>query len=178
MALNLIPKLLLVLVLSMTTFSAIASSSKEYKETHMSMFLQDFLTGPNVTDIPVAGVAGKLWAFNQFGTLYVNDNPLTEGPSPQSAEVGRAPGIFMASALDGSSGLVAFSVVFTNKEYNGSTIEILGNSKILDPVRELSVASGTGKFRFARGYATLETYFLDIPRAYSIVRLNITVEHK
>ncbi len=84
----------------------------------------------------------------------------------------------MASALDGLSALIVFSVRFTNKEYNGSTIEIQGNSILMEPVRELSVVSGTGKFRFARGYATCETYFVDTPAGYGVVRLNITVEHK
>ncbi|XP_050374930.1 pterocarpan synthase 1-like [Argentina anserina] len=170
--------LLFVLVLSVTTFSGIASSSKELKETHMSMYLQDFIAGPNVTDIPVAGVAGKLWLFNQFGTVYVTDNPITIGPSSNSASMGRAQGVFVSSALDGLSGLVLFSVGFTNKEYNGSTLEIQGNSKILEPVRELSVVSGTGKFRFARGYATCETYSVDIPIGYSVIRFNVTVEHR
>ena len=183
MALNLVPKftnrsLLLVLVLFMTTFSGIASGSKEFKETNMSMYLHDFISGPNVTDIPVAGVAGKLWTFSQFGSFYVTDNPLTEGPSLHSPAVGRAQGVFVASALDGLSALIVFSVRFTNKEYNGSTIEIQGNSILMEPVRELSVVSGTGKFRFARGYATCETYSVDTPAGYAVVRLNITVEHR
>ncbi|KAL6143902.1 hypothetical protein ACLB2K_054597 [Fragaria x ananassa] len=108
----------------MTTFSGIASSSEEFKETCMSMYLQDFIAGPNVTDIPVAGVAGKLWSFRQFGTIYVTDNPLTEGPSLHSPSVGRAQGVFVAAALDGLNALIVFSVRFTNKEYNGSTLEI------------------------------------------------------
>lgn len=83
----------------------------------------------------------------------------------------------MTSALDGSNALVFFSIVFTNKKYNGSTIEIQGNSKQFEPVTEVGVVSGTGKFRFARGYATLETYFVDAPNAYSVIRCNITVQH-
>ncbi|KAL6135238.1 hypothetical protein ACLB2K_067466 [Fragaria x ananassa] len=124
----------------MTTFSGIASSSEEFKETRMSMYLQDFIAGPNVTDIPLR-------------------------VSPES--------------FGASVNLEQF--MFTNKEYNGSTLEIQGNSILREPVRELSVVSGTGKFWFARGYAmceTAETYSVDSLIGYAVVRFNVTVEHK
>ncbi|KAL6136907.1 hypothetical protein ACLB2K_062202 [Fragaria x ananassa] len=163
----------------MTTFSGIAGSScEEFKETRMSMYLQDFIAGPNFTDIPVAGVAGKLWSFSQFGTVYVTDDPLTQGPSLHAPSVGRAQGVFVAAALDGLNAHIVFSVRFTNKEYIGSTLGIQGNSILREPVRELSVVSGTGKFRFARGYATCETYSVDSSIGYAVVRFNVTVEHK
>ncbi|XP_062009396.1 pterocarpan synthase 1-like [Rosa rugosa] len=166
---------LVILVLS-TTFLAMASTH-EFKETQMSLYFQDFTTGSNLTTLPIAGIAGKFWTFDQFGTVYVTDDPLTEGPSPKSTLVGRGQAFIVTSALDGRNALVFLSIVFTNKKYNGSTIEIQGNSKQFEPVREVAVVSGTGKFRFARGYATLETYFVDQPRGYSVIRCNITVQH-
>ncbi|KAL6143903.1 hypothetical protein ACLB2K_054598 [Fragaria x ananassa] len=168
--------LVLLLVFAMST-SALSSQASDLKETRMVLYFQDFSGGPNATSIPIAGIAGKLWTFTQFGTVYVTDDTMTQGPSPKSAVVGRAQGVTVAAALDGSNALVLVSLVFTNREYNGSTIEIQGNSKQFQPVREVAVVSGTGKFRFARGYATFETYFVDLPSAYSILRCNVTVQH-
>ncbi|XP_050379902.1 pterocarpan synthase 1-like [Argentina anserina] len=173
MVLNISPLLILVLT---TTFLAMARTH-EFKETYMSLYFQDFTAGPNLTTLPLAGIACKLWTFDQFGTVYVNDDPITEGPCPESALVGRAQAFVVTSALNGRNALVFLSIVFTNKKYNGSTIEIQGNSKQFEPVREVAVVSGTGEFRFARGYATLETYFVDQPRGYSVIRCNITVQH-
>ncbi|KAL6140168.1 hypothetical protein ACLB2K_058469 [Fragaria x ananassa] len=167
---------LLILVLS-TTVLAMASTHHEFKETQLSIYLQDFNAGPNLTDTPIVGIAGKLWRYDQFGTVYIVDDPITVGPSHKSAVVGRAQGTFVTASLDGRNALVLLSIVFTNKKYNGSTIEIQGNSKQFKPIREVAVVSGTGKFRFARGYATFETYFVDQPTGYSVIRSNITVQH-
>ena len=172
--------LLLILVLSTTVsgLSAMASTTHhDFKETQLSLYMHDFTAGPNLTDIPVAGIAGKLWVFNQFGTLYVNDESLTEGPSRDSAVVGRAQGFAVTASLDGRNALTLMSIVFTNKKYNGSTIEVQGSYKQYEASTEVPVVSGTGKFRFARGYVIFETYFFDIPSGYSIIRCNITVHH-
>ena len=151
--------------------------AKQFKETKMSMYLQDVSAGPNATVIPVTGIAGKLWTFTQFGTVFVTDDPITKTPDSNSAPVGRLQGIYVTSGLNGLNSHVSVSIVFTNKVYNGSTLELQGNSKQFEGVREVSVVSGTGKFRFARGYATFETYFLDLPNAYSVIRCNVTVLH-
>lgn len=102
---------------------------------------------------------------------------MTEGANPKSPIVGRAQGITVTSSQDGRNALVLVSLVFTNMQYNGSTLEIQGISKQFEPIREVAVVSGTGKFRFARGYATFETYFVDSSTAYSVERCNVTVQH-
>ena len=66
------------------------------------------------------------------------------------------------------------STVFTNKEYNGSTIQIQGSNNNA-PVTEVAVVGRTGKFWFARGYVTSKTYSLDIATQNSVVQLNVTV---
>ncbi|GMY09867.1 dirigent protein 2-like [Fagus crenata] len=180
MATNFVPKrhtiLFLALVLATTTYLAKAT---DLKETQLSLYFQDISAfgNPNATVIPVAGIAGKAWTFTQFGTVYVTDDYITETSDPKSPEVGRAQGMYVTAGLDGLNSHVMISVVFTNKEYNGSTIQIQGISKQFDSVREVAVVAGTGIFRFARGYATFETYFLDIPTQYSVIRCNVTVQH-
>lgn len=148
------------------------------RETKMSLYFQDISSGgSNATVIPVAGIAGKVWWFTQFGTIFVTDDPITETPDPKSASVGRAQGIYATASSDGLHSHVMISIVFTNEAYSGSTLEIQGNSKQFEAVREVSVVSGTGKFRYARGYATFETYYLDIPASYSVIRCNVSVQH-
>ncbi|KAF8410740.1 hypothetical protein HHK36_003277 [Tetracentron sinense] len=61
--------------------------------------------------------------------------------------------------------------------YNGSTLEIQGANRFFQKYIEMSVVSGTGVFQFARGYAILETVFIDIPNLTAIIRWNVTVLH-
>ncbi|KAJ4730057.1 Dirigent protein [Melia azedarach] len=107
----------------------------------------------------------------------VTDDPIIEGPDLNSAAVGHAQGIYVTSRFDGMNTHVMMSIVFTNNAYNGSTLEIQGTSKQFEVVREVAVVSGTGKFRFAREYATFENYFMDVPSAYTVIRCNVTILH-
>ncbi|KAL6287344.1 hypothetical protein ACE6H2_011734 [Prunus campanulata] len=91
MASNFIPNLSdfsfsILLVLAMAPFLA---QSSELKETRLVLYFQDNVSaGPNATSLPVAGIAGKLWTFAQFGTVYVTDDPFTSGPEPNSTSKG------------------------------------------------------------------------------------------
>lgn len=165
-------KLSLLLILAMAMLSARAD---HHKETNMVVYFQDYVGVPNATGIPFADIPGKLWTFISFGTVYCTDDPLTEGIDRDSAPVGRGQGLYVTSALDGSSLLVLVSILFTNKKYKGSTLQIQGTSRIFEKYREVSVVSGTGKFRFARGYATFETVLVDSANGYSVIQCNITV---
>lgn len=168
--------------LSLLLFLAIivSSSLADYqllKETNMTLYFQDFSGGPNATVAIVTGIPGKVWSFFSFGTIFVTDDKLTAGPERNSPEVGRGQGIYVTSSLDGANTHVLFSIVFTNKEYNGSTLEIQGRSIQLASVRESSVVGGTGNFRLAKGIATFETIYYDATIFYSIIRCNVTVLH-
>lgn len=168
---------LLIVVVGISLIQAKADDAK-LRETKMSIYFQDNSSGgPNSTVVPVTGLAGKLWSFTEFGTVFVTDDPITEGPDPKSATVGRGQGIYVTTSLDGLNTHASFSIVFTNKDYKGSTIQILGNSNQFEAVREYAVVSGTGKFRYARGYATFETFSFDSSTSYSVIRCNITVCH-
>lgn len=85
--------------------------------------------------------------------------------------------MLVATSLDGSNVSVILSIVFTNNsQYNGSTLEIQGVSRQFENYREVSVVSGTGRFRFARGYATLETLSYDPTTTYSVIHCSITLQ--
>ncbi|KAL6010022.1 hypothetical protein ACLOJK_000453 [Asimina triloba] len=115
-------------------------------------------SGAHMSSYAVAGIAGpKKWTGLEFGTIVVGDNPLTEGMDrARSKEVGRAQGLFVTATRDGSGAHLSYSVVFTAGPYNGSTLEIAGRDN-LRPRTEVAVVGGTGAFRYARGYALVET---------------------
>ncbi|TQD87100.1 hypothetical protein C1H46_027375 [Malus baccata] len=142
----------------MATFPVRAS--RKSKETQLSFYFQDISTGLNAEDFPFVGIPGKRWTFTQFATIYTVDDPITEGLDRNSASVGRVQGSSMTSGLDGRNAL-----------------EIQGTSKQFEEVRELSVVSGSGKFRFVRGYTTFETVVVDLPNSYAVIRCNVTVKH-
>ncbi|XP_038902718.1 pterocarpan synthase 1-like [Benincasa hispida] len=174
MATHFTTKLSLALILTTAAISATAvAGNRKLKQTNMILYLQDFANGPNPTFIPVAGVAGKPWNFTQFGTIFVTDNPITAGPEPNSTALGRAQGIYMVAAADGRN----LAVVLTLALVDGSSIEIQGTSRQFEGVRELGVVSGTGKLRFARGFAVGKNVVTDIPNGYTVVQFNVTLKH-
>ncbi|XP_059450794.1 dirigent protein 2-like [Corylus avellana] len=170
-----LPNLFLVLALATAIYSAKATN---LKETNLSLYFPDILApgATSSTVIPVAGVASKAQTFTQFGIVFVTDDFITESADPNPLEVGRAQYMYMTAGLDRLNSHVMISIVFTNKEYSGSTLEIQGVSKQFEVVREVSVVAGTGKFRFARGYATFETYSYHVA-THAVIRCNVTVQH-
>ena len=143
----------------------------------MVFYVHDNEGGANVTAIPVAGIPGTKWSVIKFGTLFVFDNLVTEEYDQNSTQVGRVQGIYVNSALDGSSLHMLLSIVFTNKGWNGSTLEIQGANRFLQKYREFSIVSGTGKFRLAKGYVIGETVFSDLDTFNAILRWNLTIYH-
>ncbi|GMI93752.1 hypothetical protein like AT5G42510 [Hibiscus trionum] len=175
---NLSLALLLVLGTSMAMFTIPGEADDRLKETKMSVYFHDYSSGgPDSTVRAVVGFPGKPWNLAQFGTLFVSDDPITEGPDSESAPVGRGRGIFITASLDGLNTYVSLSIDFTNEAYNGSTIQIQGNSDQFKAVREYGVVSGTGKFRFANGYVTFEDSSFDRSTSHAIIRCNISILH-
>ncbi|XP_075660894.1 pterocarpan synthase 1-like [Castanea sativa] len=177
MATSFLPEILTNIFLVLVVTAAMyAAKATDLEETKLSFYIHDISAfgNPKATVIPVAGIIGKAWTFTQFGTVYVVDANITKTPDPKSPQVGQFQGLYLTAALDGSRTFATASIVFTNKEYNGSTIQIQGTNK--DPATEVAVVGGTGKFRYARGYATSKIYFLDIATQHSVVQLNVTVQ--
>ncbi|KAK7263510.1 hypothetical protein RJT34_31101 [Clitoria ternatea] len=146
-------------------------------QTTIVFYMQDIATGANATVSPIIGIRGKDWSYNTFGSIFAVDDPVMMSPSPTSPIVGRAQGILIASAHDGANMHVVMSIVFTTgSEYSGSTLEIQGASRQREKYKELSVVSGTGKFRFSKGYAALQTIFYDPQTTHSIIRISVTIQ--
>ncbi|WOG90185.1 hypothetical protein DCAR_0209428 [Daucus carota subsp. sativus] len=167
----------------LTLFLAIFSCSEAtldhglLQETNITLYIHDYFTGPNATNIAIGNPPDDHWAVDDFGTMYCKDSPMTETADPESDYVGRAQGTFVSAALDGSSSQVVMSLVFETDEYQGSTLQIQGAGSQNHRVKELSVVAGTGGFRYARGYATSETIYYDREANYSVAEWNVTMEH-
>jgi hypothetical protein len=43
--------------------------------------------------------------------------------------------------------------------------------------REFGIVSGTGYFRFVKGYGIMETEFMDLVNLRATLKLNVTVKH-
>ncbi|CAI9106378.1 OLC1v1005517C1 [Oldenlandia corymbosa var. corymbosa] len=164
-------KLCFTFMLAFLAFSATANPRPAHKEIKMTLYQQDISPGaPNATGIVVAGPTNLA-----FGSIVVVDDRVTERASNNSRQVGRIQGIYVTASRDSQSINVYYSLTFTTGAFNGSTLEIQGRSLKLGKVREFSITGGTGKFRFATGYATFETIFLDLTTNYNIARINLTV---
>ena len=59
--------------------------------------------------------------------------------------------------MHGPAVLFCMNVVLTAGPYNGSNFTVVSRDNIVDPLRELSVVGGTGRFRMATGYVLWTT---------------------
>ena len=148
------------------------------KETKITVYLQLFTGGPKTTSVAVAGAPGRPRTLSEFGTIFVNDANMTEGISYRSPTIGRAQGLYIVSARNGSSSQGLFSLLFSNSQYNGSTLEFQGpgyNLQVGGTAREDPIVGGTKTFRFARGYAFFQTVLQRPARNNTVIRGDITV---
>lgn len=153
------------------------SNSNAPKQTNLVFYVHDYFTGHDTSAITVAGKNGPNSNVLHFGTIVAVDDPVTIGPSIASKQIGRAQGMYINSALNGRALHLVFSVFFTQGEYKGSSLEIQGADIFSMKEREFGIVSGTGYFRFVKGYGIMETEFMDIPNLRAILKLNVTVRH-
>ncbi|OIT00336.1 PREDICTED: dirigent protein 22-like [Nicotiana attenuata] len=165
------------LILLLTIFINSEAELDQLKETRMTLYFQDWSGGPNATVLQIRDHQNGPLSFAKFGSVFVTDDPITEAFDKNSAEIARAQGIYVTSALDGTISHVLISIIFRNKEYKGSTLEIQGASPQFERVREVAVVGGTRKFRLARGYATFETIHFDLAVHHVVIQFNVTVLH-
>ncbi|KAF3456357.1 hypothetical protein FNV43_RR01007 [Rhamnella rubrinervis] len=169
--------LILALTVLYIAYIAYTEPSFQHKQTNLVFYVHDYFTGDDASAITIAGKNGPTSSVLQFGTLMAVDDPVTEGPSIESKEIGRAQGMYINSELQGKGLHLVFSVIFTDGEYKGSTLEIQGADLFAMKEREFSVVSGTGYFRFVKGFGIMETHFMDLPNLRAVLKLNVTVKH-
>ncbi|KAK1411897.1 hypothetical protein QVD17_32743 [Tagetes erecta] len=152
---------------------------KKQKLSHLHFYFHDIPEGDSdhPTVVRVAQANMTKTSSTLFGATDVMDDPLTVGPERTSKIVGRAQGIYAFASLSEFRFLMAFNFVFVEGKYNGSSLSILGSNSILLPVREMPIVGGSGRFRFASGYALAKTHFLNTTSGYANVEYNVYVQH-
>ncbi|GMN48691.1 hypothetical protein TIFTF001_017858 [Ficus carica] len=159
-----------------TTSSCKAEDTKE-KVTNLQFFFHDTLSGKTPSAVRIAQAPDTDKSPTLFGAVLMADDPLTETSDPNSKLVGRAQGLYGSAGQQDLGLLMAMNFGFTDGEYNGSSISILGRNAAFNAVREMPVVGGTGIFRLARGYALAHTHWFDPLTGDAIVGYNVTVVH-
>ena len=107
----------------------------------------------NTNQLPEGMTLEKL----MFGTMTVFDDELTEGDELGSGLVGKAQGFYIASSVDGTSQVMAFTAKF---EENGYVDSISSFAVHQTQVSEshLAITGGTGMYVNAQGFAIIKTF--------------------
>ncbi|CAK9330017.1 unnamed protein product [Citrullus colocynthis] len=148
--------------------------NKHQKLTHFHLYWHDTVSGTKPSSVAVLPPRDNATV---FGEVNMFDNPLTVGPELDSQLVGRSQGFYAASAQDKIGLLMAMNFVFTHNKYKGSSFTVLGRNPVDDAVREMPVVGGSGKFRFASGYALAKTHYFNPATFDAIVEYDIYVLH-
>ncbi|KAJ3685301.1 hypothetical protein LUZ61_014465 [Rhynchospora tenuis] len=157
--------------------SHIVTRAAMEKQSHFRFYWHDKISGRNQTSVIVAQAPEFNKSSTFFSKVFVFDDPLRTGPDENSELVGKAQGIYVGAGINKLELLMAMNFVFTDGEYNDSTITILGHNDALTTVREMPIVGGSGLFRFARGYVQLRTYMYDPKIGYAVVEYNVFVKH-
>ncbi|KAL5990534.1 Dirigent protein 4 [Asimina triloba] len=146
------------------------------KITHLHFFLHDILSGKKPTAVLVAKPNTTDQGPTPFGSLFVIDDILTEGPEPTNV-IGNAQGMYVSSGQDLPSLVLGVDFGFTSGEYKGSSFTVFSRNPITNQERELAIVGGRDKFRMARGFAHLKTYYLNLTNGDAIIEYNVTLLH-
>ncbi|KAK7840467.1 dirigent protein 4 [Quercus suber] len=123
------------------------------------------------------GTSNNNTSLTPFGTIWVVDDPLTEGPDPNSMVIGNSRGVYVSAGHDELMLVAYLDFGFTNGEFNGSSISVLSRNPVADIEREFAVVGGRGKFRMARGFANLKCIFFNVSTGDSIVEYTMVLRH-
>ena len=145
------------------------------KRSHLHFYLHDTLNGKSPSAVRIAGLPNS--TFMNFTNTMIADDPLTGGPKPTSKLVGRAQGVYAMAAKNDVALLTVLNFAFLEGKHNGSSISIVGRNHVFDAVREMPIIGGSGLFRFARGYALANTFWVDSKTGDAIVEYNLFVWH-
>ncbi|PON65172.1 Disease resistance response protein [Parasponia andersonii] len=152
------------------------SGLRKEKFSHFRFYWHDIYSGKNPTALAIVQPPANS-SKNGFGFVSMIDDPLTEGPELSSKLLGKAQGFYGLASQDEAALLMAMNFYFVQGKYNGSTITILGRNQVFHKVREMPVISGSGLFRFARGYVHASTHKYDPSNGDAVVEYNVYVLH-
>ncbi|KAH6789964.1 hypothetical protein C2S51_004970 [Perilla frutescens var. frutescens] len=113
------------------------------KVVRFHFYFHDQVSGENPTAFPVAKASISHTSPTGFGLIRMIDDPLTVGPELESKMIGRLQGTYGKSSFEEISMLMTLNILFTEGEYNGSTLSLFGRDAILDEYREMSIVGGS-----------------------------------
>ncbi|KAI3804096.1 hypothetical protein L1987_32266 [Smallanthus sonchifolius] len=145
------------------------------KFTNLHFFFHDIVSGNSPTAMRVAQ-ASSYTLLTGFGNLVMADDVLTSGPEPNSTVVGRAQGIYASASMEDLSFLMTMNLAFSDGDFNGSSLSLLGRNPVLHEYREMPIVGGSGVFRMACGIATAKTYSFNL-LGDAIVEYNVVASH-
>ncbi|XP_027352407.1 dirigent protein 22-like [Abrus precatorius] len=154
---------------------------REEKLTHIHFYFHEIVSSPNPSLVfALEPLKGKSKSPLPFGSLAMIEDPLTVGPKLDSKMVGKAQGFYISAAHQEGTDLelvMGMTFAFTDGEYNGSTLSVLGRNPISSAVREMPIVGGTGSFRFARGFTQARTIHVEHSTGDAVVEYNVFVFH-
>nr|AFK42397.1 unknown [Medicago truncatula] len=145
------------------------------KLTHIHFFYHDIRDNKNPTIVQIIDTPKNVP--NGFGSTFMMDDAMTEGPELSSNHIGRAQGLSGLSSLQDLGMFMLTNFVFKEGEYGGSSLSMLGRNPISEQNREMPIVGGTGFFRFARGFAIANSVDSISTPEHFVVEYNITVSH-
>lgn len=147
--------------------------------TNLHFYMHDVLTGTDPTALLLARAnTTTLGGPTPFGTAFVIDDPLTEGPERTSKVIGNGRGMYLSSSKGQDMSLVMFlDLGFTTGKFNGSSLSVFSRNPITENHREMAVVGGRGKFRFAEGYVKVKTQFLNTANGDAVLEYNVVAIH-
>ncbi|XP_075518360.1 dirigent protein 4-like [Primulina tabacum] len=180
-----LPRILLLCIFTISVHSEYYSKTQPFstlqeKTTHLHFYLHDTLSGKSPTAIQIASPNTTKSKDDPapFGTLFAIDDPLTEGPELTSELIGNARGMYLSSSQDKFLTLAMYvDLGFTTGKFKGSSISVFSRNPITEKHRELAVVGGRGRFRMARGFIEVNTYFLNTTNGDAILEYKVTLVH-
>ncbi|XP_010527557.1 PREDICTED: dirigent protein 21-like [Tarenaya hassleriana] len=166
---------LLLAILSSATATTRNHHGHGDKLTRFHFYIHDIPVAAKPTAVEVAGAPSFNKSPVRFSRVSVVDDPITETPDPKSRILGRVQGLYAFSSQTEASLSVFLNIVFTDKKYNGSQINFLGQDPLGLKVREMPIVGGTGAFRFAKGYVEFRTLQFDPSTGNAILDTNVYV---
>ena len=144
----------------------------------MRLFMHDVLVGPGATAVGVVNGTGPVLLGGdpplRFGQVVMFDDVLTEEASPALTPLGNVQGFYAFASMHSPALLFCMNLVLTAGPYSGSTFTVVGRDNIVDPLRELSVVGGTGRFRMATGYVLWRTSSWEVQKN-AVLELDVFV---
>lgn len=145
--------------------------------SHLHFYFHDTASGRQPSVVRVAASPTTNTSSTFFGRVSVSDDPLTVGPDPSSKQVGRAQGLYTTAAIDDIVLILVYTFVFTEGEFNGSSISILGRFDQTVAVNEMPIVGGSGVLRYARGYASPKIISYNTTTEDAVTEYNVYVFH-